>query len=256
MAAAASSSGRRRKAARPAEASTPPVVLTGPPTALRGQASMANTSDQRIAVRGGDLHLDGLDPVSLSLGVVLPPGTESDVALGVDLGSTTPPGTYEGSLDVGGLSRPALVRVDVVVDLDVRPDTLVAVEGRTTARLRLTNQGNTTIRLAPLVRGRLKAHDADPDDAALDAELHVDDGIGVVAPGSERDLDVVVVVPPGLDPTRRHRALLPIGPADLVLTVLPWGATQEPAAAPRSSRPAKKSPSSTTPSRSRTPRRS
>jgi hypothetical protein len=250
----AASSSRRRKAAPPPAPDA--VVLTGPPTALRGSASMVNASDQRIAVRGGDLHLDGLDPVSLSLGVVLPPGTESDVALGVDLGSATPPGTYEGSLEVGGLSRPAVVRVEVVVDLDVRPDTVIATEGRTPVRLRLTNQGNTAIELAPLVRGRLVAHDADSEDATLDAELRLEAGHEAVAPGTETDLDVVIAVPAGLDPTRRHRALLPIGPADLVLTVLPWGPKPEPARAPRAPRTAKKATPSTTASRTRSPRRS
>ena len=252
MAAASSRPARRRKPVAPPVPDA--VLLTGPPAALRGRASMANTSDQRIAVRGGDLHLDGLDPVALSLGVVLPPGTESVVALGVDLGSATPPGTYEGSLEIGGLRRPAVVRVEVVVDLDVRPDTVVAAEGRTPVRLRLTNQGNIAIQLPPLVRGRLVAHDADGDDTALDAELRLESGHEVVAPGSETDLDVVIVVPSGLDPTRRHRALLPIGPADLEVTVLPWG--PEPAAAARAPRPAKKSTPSTTASRTRSPRRS
>ncbi len=203
-------------------------MLSGPPTALRGHTSMANTSDSRIAVRGGDLRLEGLEPAALAVGAVLASGTESDVALGVDLGSSTPAGTYRGSLVIGGLARPVVVRVEELVELDVQPDTLVLVEGRTPVTLRVRNDGNTTVRLAPLVRGRLRAHDAgrDADGEAdgPDAELRGDREV-VLAPGAELDLDVVAVVPAGLDVTRRHHAVLPVGPADLAVTVLPRAST-------------------------------
>ena len=65
------------------------------------------------------------------------------------------------------------------------------------------------------------AHDSgDPHEDSPDATLRLARSV-TIQPGAELAMQVVVEIPKGLPADRRHRARLPIGPADLVVTVLP-----------------------------------
>ena len=133
-------------------------------------------------------------------------------------------------------------RVEPVIALHLSPHEVLGVEGRWTVELTVSNEGNVAIPLARHTCGRFVAHDSGPatvapaaptgagqvtvaprgsdPDLGLQAESRLADPV-TLEPGDSRRLTFEVEVPAGLDPTRRHRAAVPIGPADLTVTVLP-----------------------------------
>jgi hypothetical protein len=226
-----------------------PMVLSGPPSAIRGRTSMSNSTDQRVSVQGGDLHVAGRESVPVRVGVILPPGAEAVVPLRLDLGATTPPGIYTGSLEIAGIARPVHVHVDTVVALDIAPDSLVLDAGSHELTVQVRNTGNVGVPLAPLVRSHTRPHDATDERSGPEIELRYAGRRTLLGPGEEARLDVTVVVPDALDPTRRHEAVLPIGPADLAVTVLPRPGRNPSARSARTS-----TGSAPTASPSRTPR--
>jgi hypothetical protein len=228
-----------RKTAAPAPAGTAaagapaerdPLVLSGPPQNVRGRVTVANTTPERLAIRGGLLHLPDREPVAVPVAMLLRPASSTEVSFGIDLGRATPPGELAGELELGGQRRAVTVRVEPAFAVTVSPATLLAAAGETKARLLVRNDGNLAIPLATTTAGRLLAHDeggsgattqgrAEPAGDSPEAVLNVSPT--TLEPGQETTLDVVVTIPDGLARTRRYRAALPVGPADLVVTVLP-----------------------------------
>jgi hypothetical protein len=193
-----------------------------------------------MLVRGGVLHLAGHEPIRVPIAVALRPGTTTVAPLRIDLGPAWPAGEVAGELEVGGTSVPVTLLVEPAIEVDVSPGQVLCAEGRSTVELTVRNDGNVAIPLAARTRGRLLPHDADrraespgsgaaPTRAPRDlagqepdpqAQCRLDEPV-LLAPGDSRRLTVHLEIPTGLDPTRRHRAVVPVGPADLLVTVLP-----------------------------------
>ena len=182
----------------------------------------------------------GHDPIAFPLAVALRPGTTTVAPLHIDLGPAWPPGEVTGDLELGETRMPVSLVVEPVIALHLSPHEVLGVEGRWTVELTVTNEGNVAIPLAGHTRGRLVAHDSGPATVAPAAGAgrvgvvprETDPDLGPQAesrlatpvtlePGDSRRLSLDVEIPAGLDPTRRHRAAVPIGPADLIVIVLP-----------------------------------
>lgn len=192
-------------------------MLTGPPGRLGTTVSVHNTGDRRLSARGGAVTSTEVSAQRARLGEAVPPGRTRDVPVSVQVAAATAPGSYPAALEVGGVSRAATLRVEPDLDVRVSPRRLLATRGEQAVDLRITNAGNVPVPLARLVRGSVRSDGVISD---LDVELHLDASV-TVGPGSAVDATGRVVVPDGLDPTRRHEARLPVGTADLVVVVLP-----------------------------------
>lgn len=199
----------------------PSLVLTGPPHAVRGRISLANTGPERLVIRGATIHLPKREPIAVPLTALVGPGATTEAVVSADLGGDWPAGTVRGELDVNGQRRDVEVRVIQTVGLDVTPRDVLVVAGVTSISIIVRNFGNVPVPLARVSRGHLVAHDSgDPDEDSPDATLTLPRSV-TLQPGVELSMQVDVEVPKGLPHDRRHRANLPVGPADLVVTVLP-----------------------------------
>jgi hypothetical protein len=218
------------KAARPPRSpGDPEIVLTGPPGQLRAAVSVENSAEERVAVRGAALHRAGHEPVTGGGAAVIAPGATARVPVSFSVEAGTPPGQYDAEVEVAGVRRPVLLRVEPRPSLVVSPRRVLAEVGRTELSITVSNDGNLAIPLAALVRARsrwddgvrpLGEDDDGADDPRSDVSLSITDP-PTVHPGATATVAAHLDVPEQLDPTRRHRARLPVGTADLDVTILP-----------------------------------
>jgi len=201
-------------------AKRPALVLTGPPSSVRGRITLTNTGSERLVIRGATLHLPDQDPITVPLTALVGPGASTEAVVAADLGGGWPAGPLRGELEVNGQRRDIELRVAETISVAVAPGEVLATAGTTAVSLTVRNHGNVEIPLARVTRGRLVPHDDDTPDNAPDATLTLTKPV-TLAPGNELVLAAQVSIPKGLAPDRRHRARLPLGPADLLVTVLP-----------------------------------
>ncbi len=207
--------------------------MAGPPQSVRGRITLTNTGSERLVIRGATMHLPGREPIAIPLTALVGPGASTEAMVAADLGGGWPAGALRGELEVNGVRRGIEVRVAQTVGLNVSPSEALATMGSTPVSIAVRNYGNVPIPLASLTRGRLVPHDRDdPQGEFPDATMTLPKTT-IVEPGAEVVLSATVTIPKGLAPDRRHRAHLPLGPADLVITVLP---TDAPTAAPGKAR--------------------
>ncbi|MEP6855621.1 MAG: hypothetical protein ABJA33_09145 [Pedococcus sp.] len=129
----------------------------------------------------------------------------------------TPPGEYPAEVEVGGVRRQALLRVEPDLSMHVSPRRTLAEVGRHAITLTVANDGNLTIALAAVVRARTDDGGPDPGpDLTLTLTAAT-----TASPGSTTVLQGHLTVPVELDPTRRHTARIPVGTADLDVIILP-----------------------------------
>jgi hypothetical protein len=193
------------------------IVLTGPPSLLRATVSIENAVDQRVAVRGLTLHRSGQQALSGSGAAVIAPGATADLPVSFRLEQDTPPGEYAAEVEVGGIRRQALLRVEPDLSMHVSPRRTLAEVGRHELTVTVANDGNLTIALAAVVRARTDDGGPDPGpDVTLTLSAAT-----TVAPGTSTVLHGHLTVPAELDPARRHTARIPVGTADLDVIVLP-----------------------------------
>ena len=200
------------------------IVLTGPPSQLRATVSVENAVDQRLAIRGVALHRQGQAAVAGSAAAVIAPGATAQVPISVRLDPSTPPGDHVAEIEVGGLRRAVVLRVEPDLALRVSPRRVLATEGDQPLTVTVSNEGNVAIPLAAVQRAR--TDDGGPDPGP-DVVLTVTDP-PVVDPGTTARVEARLLVPPDLDPTRRHTARLPVGTADLDVIILPRTASERP----------------------------
>jgi hypothetical protein len=201
----------------PGPAASGAIVLTGPPSLLRATVSVENAVDQRVSVRGLTLHRSGQQAVTGSGAAVIAPGATAAVPVSFRLEPGTPPGEYAAEVEVGGIRRSAVLRVEPDLSMHVSPHRVLVGVGRSEVSLRVANDGNLDIPLAAVIRAR--TDDGGPDPGP-DVILTLDAGT-TLAPGTTADLHGHLTVPPELDPTRRHTARVPVGTADLDVIILP-----------------------------------
>lgn len=222
------SRGRPTKKTAPATVTTPSAeegsatpVLTGPPGQLRTTVTVENTADRQVAVRAAALHGLGEGPIPTGVGAVIPAGATVTVPVSFSVDPATSPGEYAAELEVGGVRRTAVVRVESHLAMRVSPRRVLAGPGRQDVELEITNEGNVDVTVAALSRARTDDGGPDPGPAVslvLDAAVVATAASTVSAAGH---LEV-----PDLDPTRRHTARIPVGLADLDVIILPRTASE------------------------------
>jgi hypothetical protein len=225
---AARTATRKRAKATPTKGATtepPPsdaIVLTGPPALLRATVSVENAVDQRVSVRGLTLHRSGREALTGAGAAVIAPGATAEVPVAFRLEPDTPPGDYPAEVEVGGIRREAVLRVEPDLSMHVSPRRVLAEVGEQELTITVANDGNLAIPLAAVVRAR--TDDGGPDPGP-DVTLTLD-AATTAAPGTTRVLRGSLSVPTELDPTRRHTARVPVGTADLDVIILPRDATE------------------------------
>lgn len=141
-----------------------PLVLVGPPRAVRGHFRVRNATEHKIVVRqpllksatrarakatasGGGLM--ALPDAGVALRrIVVRAGQSRPVPLALALDPSTPPGTYHAELDVDGEQRSVVMHVTEDVALSIVPDELVITHrtsGKIQKRVVLTNDGNVPL---------------------------------------------------------------------------------------------------------------
>jgi len=239
-----------------------PLVLAGPPGQLTGSIHLHNPGDAKVVLRDAGLR-DPSGVLQLSSArhalkpVVLRPDQGGSVALSVAVDPTTPPGEYRAELDVGGHSPPVVLHVAEVVDLTVRPRSLVVtneVGVPQRKRLIVTNDGNVPftpvsparVDLLDDVRGdrvQRVAIDAllgagrpelealvvalltiSREDPAGSAEVRAAGGQTEVQPGETRAVEIEITLHDEMPPNRRYRGRMPVLTRDVDIVVVAAGA--------------------------------
>jgi hypothetical protein len=251
-----------------------PLVLSGPPTALTGRVHLYNPGERRVVLRdaglrdpSGVLELSGARHAVGPL--VLGPDQAGSMPLSIALDSTTPQGSYELELAVGGRAQRVVLHVAEAVQITVEPRTVVVLNrpGEVQRkRLVVRNDGNVVITvgeptlvdlredplryralrvaLEPLLRR--ERPDLDELAVALLAIARDEERVGAVAvrapapvrlgPGETEEVEIEVRFQDELPPERRYRGRLPVVTADVDLVVVASGGAV-PGEEPAPSRP-------------------
>lgn len=192
------------------------LVFSGPPGQLRATVTLANTGDQRLAVRGLTVRRQRAPDLPGLVAGVVAPGTTAALPVTVALEPGTGPGDYAAEVEVAGVRRPAVLHVEPELAMRVSPRRVLAEPGRQDLTIVVVNEGNVDVPLASLTRARTCDGGDDPGpDVTLTLDRH-----RVAPAASSLTLTAHIEVPTGLDPTRRHRASVPVGLADLEVIVL------------------------------------
>lgn len=207
---------RRTATTRPSEKADG-LVFSGPPGQLRAMVTLANTGDQRLAVRGLTVRRQRAPDLAGLVAGVVAPGATAALPVTVALEPGTGPGDYAAEVEVAGVRRPAVLHVEPELAMRVSPRRVLAEPGPQDLTIVVVNEGNIDVPLASLTRARTCDGGDDPPgpDVTLTLDRH-----RVAPAASSITLTAHLEVPAGLDPTRRHRASVPVGLADLEVIVL------------------------------------
>jgi hypothetical protein len=240
-----------------------PVVLVGPPRAVRGEFRVSNLAERKVVVRQPLLRTAA--PVSrkhreAAAGpadqytlrrIVLRPGQTRAVPVALSLDPRTPPGSYEGWLEVEGERRDAVVHVTEEVALAIAPATVVVPArpgARVEKRVVLTNEGNVPVPVRSIgavvldeelahcraLRGALEdvgdtMEKLDDFVVALGRRyrriyetlvLRVRNEELTLAPGETRPLELKITLPEKLEPRSRYLGYTAIATSNLGFTVV------------------------------------
>jgi len=237
-----------------------PLVLVGPPRAVRGQFSVSNPGEHKVVVRQVMLRT----AVRLRKGtaaagaehalrrIVVSAGQTRPVPVALALDPRTPPGTYEARLEIGGEHRDVVVHVTEDVALSIGPAHVV-VPGRPGAKVEkrvvFTNEGNVPVgvkSIGPVVLdeelGHCRALRGALDDvgetmeklddfvAALGKRYHriyetlalrVRNEAFTLEPGETRAVDLKITLPEKLESRSRYTGYAAIATSNLAFTVVP-----------------------------------
>jgi hypothetical protein len=145
-----------------------PLVLAGPPRAVRGEFRVQNATEEKLSVRDAVLRsapLTGRAKKHQAATSLLPesgialrrilvrPGQSRPVPVALELDPRTPPGTYHAELMVNDQRRAVVVHVTEDVSLELSPETIVLPNkaGETFTRtVVFTNNGNVDISIRAL----------------------------------------------------------------------------------------------------------
>ncbi|MBC7875337.1 MAG: hypothetical protein H7Y01_15155 [Ferruginibacter sp.] len=127
------------------------IILNGTPGDLRGHIFISNKNNDTLKVKslpimhGSKTGTMGTENV-LRLSCRLNPGEEKMVNLLHQVHPSTPPGTYESTIMVGGENRKVKMVVQQLIKIDIQPSSftfLGSEPGKThTSEITLTNLGN------------------------------------------------------------------------------------------------------------------
>jgi hypothetical protein len=136
-----------------------PIFLVGDSKSLRGTVRLNNPGQEKVLVREANLRLklpqseQAVPFGQSSLSVTLQPGQAQTVKLSLEFDPHTPPGQYQGEMDVNGQTRQATVFVAEVVRLTLNPSTLVfdQVSGaKVLKQVVFSNEGNVPLTIGPI----------------------------------------------------------------------------------------------------------
>jgi hypothetical protein len=213
----------RRKAPAPARAlgtdtdeQRDPLIFTGPPGRMCADVTIANTGEHRLAVRGLTVRRNGSADVDVQTAALVAPGTTASVPVTVPMDPATSPGDYPAEVQVAGIRRAALLRVDAELAMRIIPRRVLAEPGTQDVSFVAVNGGNVDVPLAMVTRGRTSDGGEEP---GPDVTLTLREPI-VLAAASTLSVHGRLKVPQSLEPTRRHTASVPVGLADLEVIIL------------------------------------
>jgi hypothetical protein len=134
-----------------------PLVLAGPPGQLTGQIELDNPGDVVVVLRDAGLK-DPSGVLSTTFErqtfspLVVRAHQKRRAPLTVTLDQTTPPGEYRAELELAGGTRPVVLHVSEVIDLTVRPQSIVVMNqpGPQRKRIVVTNEGNVSFVIGDL----------------------------------------------------------------------------------------------------------
>jgi hypothetical protein len=247
-----------------------PLVLVGPPRQVRGQFLVQNPTERKIIVRQPRLKAAAATgrgkaaaasakasaaalPEVLALRrIIVRPGQARPVPVALALDPRTPPGTYQGELDMDGEQRSVVMHITEDVELSIAPDEIV-LPGRPGEKFQkqvvFTNEGNVAVDVKALgaivledeaahcraLRGAL-ADVADTmknlDDFAValgrryraiydTIALRVQNDAVTVAPGETKAIDLTITLPEKLDKRARYTGSAAISTSTLAFKVVP-----------------------------------
>ena len=141
-----------------------PLVLAGPPRAVRGELRLLNTTEDKVIIRSPLMRAapfargraamakgarGALLPDALPLRrIIVRAGQARVVPLMVNLAPTTPPGTYQAEIDVDGDLQEVVVHVTEDVSFSIEPATVVVPNRpgeKVHKQIVLTNTGNVAV---------------------------------------------------------------------------------------------------------------
>ena len=201
----------------PDTAASQPLIFAGPPGQLLSTVSVANTGDRRLVLRTLTVRREGGADVVARAPAVVRPGDTVTVPVSVELEPRTPPGDYAAAVEVSGVSREAVLRVEPHLSVRVRPRRILGVPGSQALTILVSNDSNVAVPLAAVTKAYTDDGGSDPGPDVL---LTLDRP-ETLEPGAAVELAGRLEVPTDLDPARRYRALIPIGVGDLEVLILP-----------------------------------
>ncbi len=207
----------RHTSAKSAETQQSPLIFSGPPERLLADLTVANTGDHRLAVRGVTVLREGSADLEVQTAALVPPGATTSLHVSLPVEPGTSPGDYPAQVQVAGLRRAAVLRVEAVLAMQITPRRLLAEPGAHDLSIVAVNEGNVDVPLASVTKGR--TYDGGKE-AGPDVTLTLKTPV-VLKAASTVTVRGRLQVPSSLEPTRRHTASVPVGLADLEVIVLP-----------------------------------
>lgn len=137
-----------------------PLVLAGPPRAVRGELRLLNTTDDKViihtplmraapAARAKAARAAAPLPDAVPLRRIIVRGGQTRVVpLMLNLAPTTPPGTYHAEIDVDGHLQAVVVHVTEDVAFSIEPSTVVVPNRpgeKVHKQIVVTNTGNVAV---------------------------------------------------------------------------------------------------------------
>ena len=222
-----------------------PIVFYGPPGRLCGTLRLHNPSPEKlklspIAVDLPQLRGSARQPLShLPVLARVYPYQQAQVPAILNVDPSTPPGTYEGSLQVGERQQRMRVHITENIDLRVQPTSVsIYTEGELVFKREFIaeNAGNVPLRIgdectvplgdaaeliAAVRQGLRGACEASQTDDVIKAilcawsqqqvgTLSVTREDGTLQPGETRPINVTFKLPENLQPYRRYAVDLPV----------------------------------------------
>jgi len=240
-----------------------PLVFAGPPRQLTGRVELHNRSEVDVVLRDAVVRdpekAFSMRPLRQSISpLVLKPYEERRLPLTLVIDPTTPAGEYRAELELAGQCRAVVLHVTELVDLTVRPQSLVVLNRQgqpQRRRIVVANEGNVEFAIGRIgdvdleddfpanrparviVEPPNKAGKQEVDKpivvllkiAREGAYLEAAMSVGKVgdemslAPGEIAPIDVDITVQKELRANSRYRGRVPFGTRDLEILVVPSG---------------------------------
>jgi hypothetical protein len=133
-----------------------PIFIRGTPDRLQATLQMKNDSESKMTlksmpIQASKLRSESREPLNeVRVFGRLYPHQQGKVQIEFPIDPTTPPGTYEGTVQVGEQIQAAQIDIDEYFELDVEPDTVTLHIDKTLKFERdfvFTNLGNVAITL-------------------------------------------------------------------------------------------------------------